>query len=284
MKTLHLNLKRKWFDMIKSGQKKEEYREIKTHWISNLIDFKTMHHSQRLEIMEESIGYPEDSAESIESLLIERKVQLNDFDSITFSNGYAKNRPQFKIEIKGFEIKEGKKDWGAEKNKKYFTFKLGGLIQMILILLFPLLTFAQYPNFTATTERGAVLMSCKKDHVSMFFNKHWSQAKTIEAKYDVPFQLVLAQMALESGWGSSSFAKERCNYLGIKFEGKYAYFKSLDDCLDVYGRVLNQRCYKNLRPRTVDEWLGALKCCGYATSKQYQSKLLFIIKKYNLQW
>lgn len=29
MKTLHLVLKKRWFDMILSGEKKEEYREIK---------------------------------------------------------------------------------------------------------------------------------------------------------------------------------------------------------------------------------------------------------------
>lgn len=32
MKTLHLNLKKKWFDMILSSEKKEEYREIKPFW------------------------------------------------------------------------------------------------------------------------------------------------------------------------------------------------------------------------------------------------------------
>ena len=30
--TLHLILKEKWFDMIKSGKKREEYREIKFYW------------------------------------------------------------------------------------------------------------------------------------------------------------------------------------------------------------------------------------------------------------
>ncbi|HET8736229.1 MAG TPA: ASCH domain-containing protein, partial [Pricia sp.] len=39
MKTLHLNLKKKWFDMILSGEKKEEYREIKEYWIGRLIRF-----------------------------------------------------------------------------------------------------------------------------------------------------------------------------------------------------------------------------------------------------
>lgn len=40
-KTLHLNLKKKWFDMILSGEKTEEYREIKGYWIDRLSSFDT---------------------------------------------------------------------------------------------------------------------------------------------------------------------------------------------------------------------------------------------------
>ena len=36
MKTLTLSLKKQWFDMIKSGEKKEEYREIKPYYTSRL--------------------------------------------------------------------------------------------------------------------------------------------------------------------------------------------------------------------------------------------------------
>ena len=31
---LILPIKKKWFDMIRSGEKKEEYREIKSYWTS----------------------------------------------------------------------------------------------------------------------------------------------------------------------------------------------------------------------------------------------------------
>ena len=34
MKTLTLPLKKKWFDMIKTGVKKEEYRERKDYWFN----------------------------------------------------------------------------------------------------------------------------------------------------------------------------------------------------------------------------------------------------------
>lgn len=37
-KTLHLPLKKQWYEMIDSGVKTEEYREIKLYWISRLRD------------------------------------------------------------------------------------------------------------------------------------------------------------------------------------------------------------------------------------------------------
>ena len=33
---LHLTLKKKWFDLIKSGEKKVEYRQAKQYWIKRL--------------------------------------------------------------------------------------------------------------------------------------------------------------------------------------------------------------------------------------------------------
>lgn len=38
MKVLHLTLKKKWFDMIASGEKTEEYRDISEFWIKRLTN------------------------------------------------------------------------------------------------------------------------------------------------------------------------------------------------------------------------------------------------------
>ena len=38
MKILDLPLKAKWYEMIESGNKKEEYREIKKYWIGRLAN------------------------------------------------------------------------------------------------------------------------------------------------------------------------------------------------------------------------------------------------------
>jgi hypothetical protein len=37
-KILKLTLNKKWFDMILSREKKEEYREVKWHWIKRLTN------------------------------------------------------------------------------------------------------------------------------------------------------------------------------------------------------------------------------------------------------
>lgn len=94
---LHLNVKRKWFDMIKSGEKKEEYREITSYWgnkfMSN-IRIKNKHY------------HPQDVI-------------------ICFSNGYKKEREQIYVECLDIWVGYGKPEWGAEPDKQYFILKLG---------------------------------------------------------------------------------------------------------------------------------------------------------------
>lgn len=112
MKTLHLNLKRQWFDMIKSGEKKEEYREVKQHWERRLVCSWSLyeHHGVKSSIHWEMFPILNNAF---------------NYKTITFSNGYSKDRPQFEIELKGIEIKEGKPEWGAQPGKKYFVLTLG---------------------------------------------------------------------------------------------------------------------------------------------------------------
>ena len=127
MKTLHLNLKQKWFEMILSGEKPEEYRDLTPYWINRLIDFSGC----PKETPDCTKNFPEDILYDIKNghdpyeVMKAYYSKFKSFDSVTFSNGYAKNRPQFTIELKGIEIKEGNTEWGAEPGKEYFTLKLG---------------------------------------------------------------------------------------------------------------------------------------------------------------
>jgi hypothetical protein len=80
IRELHLTLKKKHFDDIESGIKKEEYREFKQHWISRVYD----------DIQPNScIG----------------KMVPKEFDVVVFHNGYAKNAPLMRVEWKGTDFR-----------------------------------------------------------------------------------------------------------------------------------------------------------------------------------
>lgn len=119
MKTLHLNLTKKWFDMILSGKKKEEYRKLSNYWFKRLFDLYVTHEGKKVDAY---------SILSQNSDLMNRDFDYIDFDTITFSNGYAKHRPQFEIEFHSIVIREGNPEWGAEKGTKYFVIKLGKIL------------------------------------------------------------------------------------------------------------------------------------------------------------
>ena len=97
MATLTLSLKRKWFDMIKSGVKKEEYREINRYWISRLVA-----------AMVPFTG---------------TVLSFTNFDTLVFTLGYPKaDDTERRLLFKNPRIRigEGKPEWGAEPGKQYF--------------------------------------------------------------------------------------------------------------------------------------------------------------------
>jgi hypothetical protein len=86
--------------MIKSGEKKEEYREIKSYYTSRLYGRAYEHNVKNGFVKEHSI---------------EKEILLR--------NGYSSNSPTIKCKViieKGY----GKEEWGAEPNKKYYVLKI----------------------------------------------------------------------------------------------------------------------------------------------------------------
>lgn len=108
MRTLHLTLKKKWFDMIRSGEKKEEYREIKEYWENRLYEFDIVSRNSRT--------------------FYKKPVGFQDFDRVEFRNGYGKNAPVLTVACLGISTDLGKPEWGAEQNQLYFVLKLGEII------------------------------------------------------------------------------------------------------------------------------------------------------------
>ena len=84
---LVLPIKKKWFDLILSGEKQEEYREIKPYWTTRF----NKHDPNKM--------------------------------IIKFKNGYSKNAPYFVADC-SLTINKGKEEWGAELNKDYYCLKI----------------------------------------------------------------------------------------------------------------------------------------------------------------
>ncbi len=100
MKTLTLSLKRKWFDLIKSGEKKEEYREIKPYYEKRFL-------------------------EPLSSRLFRKgETGVKPFDRLVFTLGYPKaGDTERRLTFKNPKIRidTGRPEWGAEPGKKYFV-------------------------------------------------------------------------------------------------------------------------------------------------------------------
>jgi hypothetical protein len=110
-KVLRLTLKKKWFDMIASGEKKEEYREVKDYWMKRIAGIKGCGTSYNF------------------TLLRDKENRCLDFDYIEFKNGYSKHAPTLVVKCKGITIDEGKKKWGAP-DYRVFIIHLGEILAL----------------------------------------------------------------------------------------------------------------------------------------------------------
>lgn len=90
---LILPIKKKWFDMILSGEKKEEYRDIKPYYMKR---FRNLW------------GYP---------------AYWHEIHTVAFRNGYSNNSPMFVAEV-SLGLGTGKPEWGAEPGKKYYVLRI----------------------------------------------------------------------------------------------------------------------------------------------------------------
>lgn len=90
---LIIPIKKEWFDLICSGEKKEEYREIKNYWHARL--FKD--------------GY------------------VREFSTIEFRNGYGAAVPSAVFEFEGVDLKKPNPKWCPKEflNKTFYAIKIG---------------------------------------------------------------------------------------------------------------------------------------------------------------
>ena len=91
-----LQIQKKWFDMILSGEKREEYREIKQYYSARLKN---------------------------EGFLDRYGLPTIKEDWVLFRNGYGKEAPSFRA-LCTVDMRTGRREWGAKSGEEYFVFKI----------------------------------------------------------------------------------------------------------------------------------------------------------------
>lgn len=98
-KVLNLTLKKVWFDMILSGEKKHEYREYKEFWKKRFL-ITTTH-----------------------------PPVCKHYDEVIFRNGYSNTSPMMRIKLTGLSYNFGKEEWGGDSKNIQFVLSLGKILE-----------------------------------------------------------------------------------------------------------------------------------------------------------
>lgn len=116
---LVLPIKKIWYDMTLSGEKKEEYREIKSYYVNRFAA---------------AFGYIKCAG-----FTADKEKFLNDLKAgnsmcktsilVIFRNGYGKSVPFFTARVT-VSIGTGKEEWGADKDKQYFILTILKILEI----------------------------------------------------------------------------------------------------------------------------------------------------------
>ena len=111
-KVLNLVVSKQWFEKIVSGEKTEEYREIKPYWASRLVNQDS---ESGMVGFDEFGGYT----------AVIGEPEYKPFTHVLFINGYRKDSPRVEKEIEGITIGKPKKGLCPDKwiDTEFFIIK-----------------------------------------------------------------------------------------------------------------------------------------------------------------
>lgn len=124
---LHLVLKRKWWDMIESGEKPDEYRDFTDYWIKRLCDNPTFDKDGKIigrkQIDDYTLKMCKHKGLDMAQMFRNGNMIPKEYDAVCFHRGYTNVTMLY--EFKGTSIGYGNPAWGAPTDKEVFIIKLG---------------------------------------------------------------------------------------------------------------------------------------------------------------
>ena len=105
---LTLPIKKKWFDMIVSGEKKEEYREIKSYYDNRFMN---------------AFGFLLVGGQMVYGEAAPEEIRKPCPQGDLVQHGYSKDLPEVVCKCT-LQFGKGKPEWGAEPGKLYYVLKI----------------------------------------------------------------------------------------------------------------------------------------------------------------
>ena len=117
---LTLTIEKKWFDMILSGEKTEEYRELKRYYDSRFRNAAMLKNQE----YQASVSEFRNLAATVDGLhYLYSYDGYQDIGTVKFRNGYTTDAPYFLADCK-LTVGEGKPEWGALPETEYYILKM----------------------------------------------------------------------------------------------------------------------------------------------------------------
>lgn len=123
-KVLTLSVKKEWFDKIVSGEKMEEYREIKPYWVARFYydRFGKLSPALVKELADSITKYGDTEHFEAKNGI---EVSFVPYTHVLFINGYGGGKPRVEKEIMWIDIDRPRKGWCPDDflGKEFFVIK-----------------------------------------------------------------------------------------------------------------------------------------------------------------
>lgn len=103
-KVLTLTVSKEWFDMILSGEKTEEYREIKPYWVARLF-----HNNSNIVDVRNLASALAGRTDLLKKYIDAQRIVLKQYTHVLFINGYRKDSSRIEKKIENIFIGKPKK-------------------------------------------------------------------------------------------------------------------------------------------------------------------------------
>lgn len=119
-KVLTLTVNKEWFSRILSGEKTEEYREIKPYWVARLLQ-----NNRNIVDVRNLASALAGRTDLLKKYIDAQRIVSKQYTHVLFKNGYYDDSPKVEKKIESITIGKPKKDLCPDKwlDTEFFVIK-----------------------------------------------------------------------------------------------------------------------------------------------------------------